>query len=272
MESNLIKILGINFFNGPVIEVVQAIKSGGLLVVPSGPGLASIKNDPTYYKSLQLADIVIADSGFMALLWNASHKAKVKRISGLEFLINCFSDMDLKHNGEMLLVNPNHYEAKANNLYLQKNGFNVTGSNSYIAPMYKKDKIEDKILLQMIEKRRPKYVIINLGGGVQEILGAYLKNNLSYKPAIICTGAAIAFLSGEQAHIPNWADKLFIGWLFRCIEKPKLYIPRYFSALKLIMVMMQFENKKDGSQLTKLTLPKNTKEHANVEVEYLPNV
>ena len=91
MESNLINILGINFFNGQVNEVVQALKSGGLLVVPSGPGLASIKSDPTYYKSLQHADIVIADSGFMALLWNLTHKDKVKRISGLEFLNKCFA-------------------------------------------------------------------------------------------------------------------------------------------------------------------------------------
>lgn len=240
MDNNSINILGINFFNGHTKDVINNLKSGGLLVVPSGPGLATIKTETTYYQSLLNADIVIADSGFMALLWNMSHKSKVRRISGLEFLHHCVADTEIKQT-EILLVNPKPKEALANINYLKNKGFKVNESNSYIAPVYPKDKIEDETLLKLIELKKPKYIIINLGGGVQEILGAYLKNNLNYKPAIICTGAAIAFLTGEQTQIPNWADRLFIGWFFRCVEKPKLYIPRYFSALKLAKIMMQYE-------------------------------
>ena len=106
--------------------------------------------------------------------------------------------------------------------------------------MYDKSNIIDPELLAFIEKKKPAYVLINLGGGTQEKLGAYLKKHLSYKPAIICTGAAIAFLTGRQASIPEWADRLFLGWLFRCIEKPKLYIPRYFKAFKLLGLMIQY--------------------------------
>ncbi len=244
MNNNYINILGINFFNGQTKEVVQSLKQGGLLVVPSGPGLATITSENTYYNSLLDADIVIPDSGFMAMIWNLTHKSKVKRISGLEFLHHCLADADFKFNSEILLVNPRKKEAIANINYLKNKGFNINESNSYIAPMYAKDNIEDKILLQLIEERKPKYIIINLGGGVQEILGAYLKNNLGYKPAIICTGAAIAFLTGEQTRIPNWADKMFVGWFFRCVENPKLYIPRYFSALKLAKIMLQYEYNK----------------------------
>lgn len=240
MESKHINILGINFFNGHAKEVVQELKLGGLLVVPSGPGLATITSDQTYYNSLLNADIVIADSGFMALLWNITHKSKVRRISGLEFLHHCVTDRDIKRNPSILLVNPQKKEAFANINYLRKKGFKLNETNSYVAPIYPKDKIEDENLLKLIEERRPKYIIINLGGGVQEILGAYLKNNLQYKPAIICTGAAIAFLTGEQTPIPKWADRIFIGWLFRCIEKPKQYIPRYLSAFKLAKIMLDF--------------------------------
>ncbi len=50
---------------------------------------------------------------------------------------------------------------------------------------------------------------------MQERLGYALRKQLSYKPAILCLGAAIAFLSGGQANIPNWADRLMLGWLFR---------------------------------------------------------
>jgi UDP-N-acetyl-D-mannosaminuronic acid transferase (WecB/TagA/CpsF family) len=96
------------------------------------------------------------------------------------------------------------------------------------------------MLLNNIESKKPKYIIINLGGGTQEKLGAYLKTHLSYKPAIICTGAAIAFLTGQQASIPTWGDKFFLGWLFRCIQNPKLYVPRYFKAFRLAAFMFRY--------------------------------
>jgi UDP-N-acetyl-D-mannosaminuronic acid transferase (WecB/TagA/CpsF family) len=240
MKNNIIRILGIDFYNGRVNGVVNSLKSGGLLVVPSAPGLASIKNDITYYNSLQTADIAIADSGYMSLLWNLTHNRKVNRISGLEFLIAFFADKDVKESSKILLVNPRQKEADANLAFLNGEGFNLTHENSYVAPMYDKGKIEDAELLSFIEEKKPKYIMLNLGGGVQEILGAYLKANSSYKPAIICTGAAIAFLTGQQAHIPTWADKFFLGWLIRCIEKPKMYIPRYLAAFKLLIVMLQF--------------------------------
>lgn len=242
MNVSLVNILGINFYNGQVKGVINALKSGGLLVVPSGPGLATINEDSTYYNSLKDADYVIADSGYMALIWNLTHQDKVNRISGLEFLLNFFADKEVKATADFLLVNPRKKEADANLAYLQKNGFQLREEHSYLAPMYDKEKIEDEELLSLIEEKKPKYVLINLGGGVQEILGAYLKRNLSYKPAIICTGAAIAFLTGQQAHIPNWADKLYLGWLFRCLENPKLYVPRYLNAVKLMAVMMTYKS------------------------------
>jgi N-acetylglucosaminyldiphosphoundecaprenol N-acetyl-beta-D-mannosaminyltransferase len=243
MECKLVNILGIDFFNGQVDEVVGLLKSGGLLVVPSGPGLASIPNDITYYKSLRSADLVIADSGYMALLWNTTHSVKVNRISGLEFLTVFLSDEEIVKENDLFLVNPRKEDADINLEYLNSHGYHLSEQDSYIAPIYAKNKIEDKALLKQLEEKKPQYVIINLGGGVQEILGAYLKKNLSYKPAIICTGAAIAFLTGEQAHIPSWADKLFLGWLIRCIEKPKQFVPRYINALKLMTVMLQFNPK-----------------------------
>ena len=99
--------------------------------------------------------------------------------------------------------------------------------------------IRDDALLQRIEARKPAYIFINIGGGKQEVLGHMLKRKLSYTPAIICTGAAIAFLTGEQAHIPVWADRLVLGWLLRCIHSPKTFCKRYLRALKLIPILLR---------------------------------
>ncbi len=175
----------------------------------------------------------------MALIWNLTKKNKIHRVSGLEFLVDFFNDNEVRATKEIMLVDPRKKEADANLKYLNSIGFTLSTQSSYLAPMYDKSNVTDAELLKLIEAQKPKYVIINLGGGTQEKLGWYLKKNLSYKPAIICTGAAIAFLTGEQASIPGWADKFFIGWFFRCMQNPKLYIPRYLKAFKLFTIMMR---------------------------------
>ena len=82
-----------------------------------------------------------------------------------------------------------------------------------------------------------------MGGGVQEILGYYLKKNLNYKPSIICTGAAISYLTKKQAPITDFLDEIYLGWLVRCLFNPIKFVPRYLSAFKFYFV---FINDKDN--------------------------
>jgi exopolysaccharide biosynthesis WecB/TagA/CpsF family protein len=243
MQSlNSIKILGISFLKGNVYDVLKGLKNGGLLVVPAAPALSNIKNDASYYDALLTADIVIPDSGYMSLIWNLFHREKITRISGLKFLTEFLNDKEVSSDLRILLVNPNKSEAEANLAYLRSRGYDLSDDISYLAPHYTEPIVEDKSLLHFIEEKRPKYVVINIGGGTQEKLGAYLKKNLSYSPAIICTGAAISFLTGRQARIPAWADKLYLGWLYRCIQKPSVFIPRYFKAFKLALFIFRYEH------------------------------
>jgi len=235
---NTVKILGLDFHNSGVTDAVSIVKSGGFLTAPAAPGLINIRTDPEYYSALQSASVVIADSGFMALIWNALNKKKINKISGLKFLISFLNDAEIQQTGKILMVDPRPEEAAANLSYLNNNGFNLSDDMSYVAPIYNKHKVEDAELLAYIEEKKPEYVIINLGGGVQEKLGAYLFNNLTYRPGIICTGAAIAFLTGHQADIPNWADRLSMGWLCRCIDSPNLYLPRYLKSFRLLSLML----------------------------------
>ncbi|HEY6977743.1 MAG TPA: WecB/TagA/CpsF family glycosyltransferase [Chitinophagaceae bacterium] len=238
-QFDTIRILGIQFFNGHAKEVVNLLKRGGLLVVPAAPALITIKKDIPYYQSLLAADVVIPDSGYMALIWNLFYKQKINRISGLKFLTAFFEDKEVQ-KARILLVNPDQQETEINFTFLRSRGFIPSQITSYPAPLYDKKIVEDKELLKIIEDKRPGYILISVGGGIQEKLGAYLKKHLSYTPAIICTGAAIAFLTGQQAKIPDWGDKFFLGWLFRCFENPKLYIPRYFKAFNLITFMLHY--------------------------------
>jgi UDP-N-acetyl-D-mannosaminuronic acid transferase (WecB/TagA/CpsF family) len=230
------RILGINFFDGTARAAIAHMLDGGLLVVPAAPALKNIDHDLDYRESLLHADLAITDSGFMVLIWNKLQRIPIRRLSGLEYLKELLLEPSVRRRGNTLWVMASPESAKCNLEWLAEKGIAVPEDHIHIAPIYGRI-IDDQELVDRINLLRPRHVIVTIGGGNQERLGLYLKRNLDYLPAIHCIGAAIAFLSGDQVHIPAWADKFYMGWAVRSLSEPKRYIPRYWRARKLLGLM-----------------------------------
>ena len=233
------RILGIDFFDGSAQAAIALMRNGGLLVVPAAPALKDLDCNLDYRESLLNADLAITDSAFMVLIWNRLQQVPVKRLSGLEYLRELLLEPDVRKPGNTLWIMASPVSAKRNLTWLAGQGIIIPEDNIYMAPMYGSSPIDDPTLLEHLNRLRPQHVIVTIGGGTQERLGLYLKRKLNYRPAIHCIGAAIAFLSGDQVHIPVWADKFYLGWLFRSLAEPRRYIPRYWDARKLFAIMLR---------------------------------
>lgn len=242
IEADLLpyhRILGIDFFDGSAQDAIAIMRDGGLLVVPAAPALKDLDRNPDYRESLLNADLAITDSAFMVLIWNSLQPNPIKRLSGLEYLRELLLEPDVRQPGNTLWIMASPTSARRNLEWLAEQGIDIPEDNIYMAPMYGDAIISDPALLERLNRLRPKHVIVTIGGGTQERLGLYLKQNLNYLPSIHCIGAAIAFLSGDQVYIPVWADKFYLGWLFRSLSEPKRYIPRYWDARKLLFLMLR---------------------------------
>jgi len=226
------KFKEINFFSGNFLEIKKQFDKGGVLVAPAASALAEIYNKKNYYKALKSSDIAILDSGFFCILIRLFKSYKVIKLSGFLFLRRFL--LQYKNNKKLLLINPSIKENKINSQYLHSIG--IRNFKTYTSPEYKK--IEDKKLLKKINKFKPHYIMINLGGGVQEILGIYIKKNIKFKSSIMCTGAAIAFLTGEQAPINKYVDRAYLGWLVRFLWNPKKYYKRTLKSFSLIKLFI----------------------------------
>ena len=244
--SSFRRILGIDFFVGSVREAIELMRGGGLLVVPAAPALKDIAVDRDYRASLLGADLAITDSGYMVLIWNFLRRDSIHRVSGLEYIRELLKEPAVRQSGNTAWIMASPKSAQLNLAWLASIGIVVPPENVYMAPMYGRQ-IEDAALLDLMNRLKPQHVIVTIGGGTQERLGLYLKRNLEFRPAIHCIGAAIAFLSGDQVHIPVLADKMYLGWLYRCISEPKRYFPRYWGARKLFGLMRKY-----GSELPPL--------------------
>jgi UDP-N-acetyl-D-mannosaminuronic acid transferase (WecB/TagA/CpsF family) len=178
----------------------------------------------------------------MVLLWNLIDSNRIPKLSGLKYLRALVDEPEFKKLGNTFWVMPTAASAQRNLRWLRGNGVNVANEDVYLAPLYGQT-ISDEELLERIEERRPKHIVLGVGGGTQERLGLYLKQHLSYRPAIHCIGAAIGFLSGDQVHIPVWADTLGLGWLCRTMSDPKRFVPRYWDARHLAPLLLKYRDR-----------------------------
>jgi N-acetylglucosaminyldiphosphoundecaprenol N-acetyl-beta-D-mannosaminyltransferase len=233
------QILGLRFFNGAVDEAVASMfQDGGFLVAPSGTCFARLREDERYRRAIVAADMAIADSGLMVVIWRLLRRENVQRISGLKYLKHLLG----KLNGEgtkVFWVLPNERACQKLIDWSRRESFLINTENCYIAPRYGSD-VEDRNLLALIEQYRPENVMIAIGSGAQEKLGFYLRENLSYRPAIHCIGAALGFITGDQRGIPDWADRFFLGWLWRLVAQPSIFIPRLSRALELPWLIWKY--------------------------------
>ncbi len=236
------QILGIKFYVGDAKGAIERMSRGGLLVVPSAPSLKDIAFNPSYREALIHADLAITDSGLMVMIWNLLERDNIQRLSGLKYLRELLLQPDLRAPGDTFWVMAGPAHARKNLDWLEAQGVSVPDDYVYLAPMYG-SQVEDMELLAKLQRLRVKHVVITVGGGTQERLGFYLKRRLHYRPAIHCIGAAIAFLSGDQVRIPEWADRLYLGWFFRCLSSPRRYIPRYLAAPRLLPLIWRHRNR-----------------------------
>jgi exopolysaccharide biosynthesis WecB/TagA/CpsF family protein len=236
-----VKAAAVMDFSSPASLESTGLSDGGLVVAPSAPGLADdLVHSAAYRQALQSADLVLTDSGFMVLLWFLLTGERLPRHSGLKFLRAVLERPELKEPGAVFWVMPSAEEDIRNRAWLNAHGFPVTVDDVYIAPHYQPRVIEDAGLVRRLEIHRPQIVMLAIGGGVQERLGATLRDQLSYRPAILCLGAAIAFLTGSQTAIPPWADRFLLGWLLRLISNPRRFWRRYWTALRLAPLLCRY--------------------------------
>ena len=228
----------IRFSNITLKDLPEILKKNGLFLFPSAPGLASIKKQINYYNSLKQADYVFFDSSFFVFLLRIFKNIKCHRFSGYTFFNFFLKYLGNKKNTSLFLIDPKIKFSNNNKKLIKNIGVKSKNINNYIAPIYNPSNLKDLKLLKLLKKNRPKIILINIGGGTQEVLGLYLKKNLKFKCKIICTGAAISFFTKDQAPINDFIDKNYIGWLVRFLFNPITFGSRLIYAFKLIKIVI----------------------------------
>lgn len=243
MARKFERILGVNFFIGDMPDLLDLCEEGKFVVVPAAPALTNLTWHTEYRESLEKSDFAITDSAFMVILWKFLTGRTVPRISGLKLIRGILGREKFKQPGASLWIMPSQADQETNLAWLNANGYPVTPAECFVPPFYPKGPVSHPDLLRFVEEHRAPYIIVAIGGGVQERVGLYLRENLSYRASIICVGAAVGFITGSGVRIPVWADTLMLGSIYRTLADPKRFLPRYWQALQLPALMFKYRDR-----------------------------
>ena len=114
---------------------------------------------------------------------------------------------------------------------------------NYVCPFYNANNLFDETLIKLILNYKPFIIIINVGGGTQEILANYINNKLGKKYIIICSGAALSFHAGYGANINIIIDTLYMGWIARIFDNPKIFLRRIYISINLVKMVYKSDVK-----------------------------
>ena len=141
------QILGIRFFNGAVDEAVASMfHHRGFLVAPSGTCFARLREDETYRRAVLAADLAIADSGLMVVLWRLFRREDVHRISGFKYLKHLLTSLKGAGKREVFWVLPTEDARQKLLDWSRREAFSIDKENCYVAPRYGSD-VKDRNLL-----------------------------------------------------------------------------------------------------------------------------
>ena len=225
-------------------ETILEIKSNLLksvaphiLVTPNAGHLKSINTVKEISEIYLSAELSLIDGWPIAVAAKNASGKKVQRVTGSDLLPRLFSELNkdirigiIGGTNEMKIRQV--LEARYPNLNIQ-----IIDTSQWSNSIY-----DIRRLRELVQHNALSIVLLCLGHPKQELLAKELK---SYDWAgsrpdwIMCMGATIDFLTGDQKRAPKIFQVVGLEWFFRLLTNPKKFSSRYFEAvapsIKLIL-------------------------------------
>jgi len=217
----------------------QLLKSSkpNILVTPNAGHLVNISTNTELSNIYSTADLSLIDGWPIAVAAKSASGKKVQRVTGSDLLPRLFGELN-KDIRIGIIGGSNEtkireaLEAKYPNINIQ-----IIDTSQWSNSIY-----DIRRLRELVQHNALSIVLLCLGHPKQELLAKELKNYdwAGSRPDwIMCVGATIDFLTGEQKRAPKIFQVIGLEWFFRLLTNPKKFLSRYLEAvipsLKLIL-------------------------------------
>ena len=217
-------------------EAITQIKSKilksvepNILVTPNAGHLTNIFNTPEISTIYSTAELSLIDGWPIAVAAKNASKLKIIRVTGSDLLPELFSQLTKEVRVGIIgginepLIRQS-LESRFHDLNIQ-----IIDTSQWTNSVY-----DIRRLRELVQYNALSIVLLCLGHPKQELLAKELKNYdwAGSRPDwIMCVGATIEFLTGEQKRAPKIFQKISLEWFYRLITNPKKFTQRYLNAI-----------------------------------------
>ena len=225
-------------------EVITQIKSKllksaepNILVTPNAGHLTNIFDNPELSEIYSTAELSLIDGWPIAVAARNTSKLRITRVTGSDLLPELLTQ--LTNEVRVGIVGGNNESLIRQSLQTRFPELNIQiiDTSQWTNSVY-----DIRRLRELVQYNALSIILLCLGHPKQELLAKELKNYdwAGSRPDwIMCVGASIDFLTGEQKRAPKAFQKIGLEWLFRLITNPNKFMHRYLNAvipsLKLII-------------------------------------
>jgi N-acetylglucosaminyldiphosphoundecaprenol N-acetyl-beta-D-mannosaminyltransferase len=225
-------------------EVISEIKGNLLksvaphiLVTPNAGHIKSINSELEISKIYSSADLSLIDGWPIAVAAKNASGKKIQRVTGSDLLPKLFAELNKGIRigivgGTNEIKIREALETKYPNINIQ-----IIDTSQWSTSIY-----DVRRLRELVQHNALSIVLLCLGHPKQELLAKELKDYdwAGSRPDwIMCVGATIDFLTGDQKRAPRIFQVIGLEWFFRLITNPKKFFSRYLEAvipsIKLIL-------------------------------------
>lgn len=195
----------------------------GYVVTPNADHIIRLHEDSGFRALYASASYVLLDSRFLA---------RVLRLAkGIRLPVCTGSDLTAKLLGErtapqdrLVLIGGSALQAQA-----LRARYGLHGLVHYCPPMgFIRDATAVEACLRFVETHSPfRYCLLAVGSPQQETVAQQLQLRGAARGLVLCVGASIDFLTGNQRRAPKWMQDAGIEWLFRLCRSPRRLGHRY---------------------------------------------
>jgi N-acetylglucosaminyldiphosphoundecaprenol N-acetyl-beta-D-mannosaminyltransferase len=215
-----------------------------ILVTPNAGHLKGIDMELEISEIYTSADLSLIDGWPIAVAAKSASGKKVQRVTGSDLLPKLFSELnrDIRIGiigGSNETKIREALEAKYPNINIQ-----IIDTSQWSNSIY-----DIRRLRELVQHNALSIVLLCLGHPKQELLAKELKNYdwAGSRPDwIMCVGATIDFLTGEQKRAPKILQVIGLEWFFRLLTNPKKFFSRYLEAAlpSAILILKSFRLRK----------------------------
>jgi N-acetylglucosaminyldiphosphoundecaprenol N-acetyl-beta-D-mannosaminyltransferase len=231
MERSMEKIslLNTQIDNLTQIELLESLRSGGVVFTPNVAHLVTLQHRPDFYQAYQSADYQICDSQLVRLAAKLLGTPIREKISGSDLFPAFYRYFAQDAGTQIFLLGAAAGIAhRAMTKINQQVGRTIVVAAHSPSFGFERDAAECDRIIELINASGATVLAVGVGAPKQELWIAQHRDRLPQVKTFLAIGATIDFEAGNIQRAPKWMSEVGLEWFYRLAKEPRRLWKRYF--------------------------------------------